>query len=46
MRIALAVLAIAAVMTAAPARGQVYDPAYPGLPADLRHWRRLHRLRL
>jgi hypothetical protein len=29
MRIALAVLTIAAVMAAAPARGQVYDPAYP-----------------
>jgi hypothetical protein len=29
MRIPLAILAIAAVMTAAPARGQVYDPAYP-----------------
>jgi hypothetical protein len=29
MRIPLAILAIAAVMGAAPARGQVYDPAYP-----------------
>ena len=29
MRIALAILATAAVMTAAPARGQIYDPAYP-----------------
>jgi hypothetical protein len=29
LRIALAALTIAAVMTAAPARGQVYDPAYP-----------------
>jgi hypothetical protein len=29
MRIPLAVLTIAAVMTAAPARGQIYDPAWP-----------------
>jgi len=29
MRIPLAVLTIAAVMTAAPAQGQVYEPAFP-----------------
>jgi Protein of unknown function (DUF3551) len=29
MRIPLATLTIAAVMTAAPARSQAYDPAYP-----------------
>ena len=29
MRIALAALTIAAVLTAAPAQSQVYDPAYP-----------------
>jgi hypothetical protein len=29
MRIPLAVLTVAAVMTAAPARGQTYDPAWP-----------------
>ena len=29
MRIAQAILAIAAVVTAAPAHSQVYDPAYP-----------------
>jgi Protein of unknown function (DUF3551) len=29
MRIPLAILAIAAAMTAAPARGQIYDPSYP-----------------
>ena len=29
MRIPLALLTIAAVMAAAPARGQTYDPAYP-----------------
>ena len=29
MRIPLAVLAIAAVAAAAPARGQIYDPAWP-----------------
>ena len=29
MRIPLAMLGIAAVMAAAPARGQIYDPGYP-----------------
>ena len=29
MRIPLAILTIAAVIAAAPARGQTYDPAYP-----------------
>ena len=47
MRIpALAILAIATVLTAAPARAQTYDPAYPVCLQGLRPERQQYRLQL